>query len=248
METMGETHFWKTGALILEGEGTWAEQTIKARFTTPIGSAGPAGSADDDARSGQSIPEHATRKSPSAGLRFDALRGKIQVAGARFQKPVQLDLEGRMDVNPDTRQGKGRFTVRLDDSRLSLDWGLAWDPSRQATGAPERPPLRLDVRADLDKLDLDPYLTAAEQPAASGQPEAAKAENAKNESAQNAETSGVEVSGRIRIGALRLGALRMENLEGRLEMRDGKLEIRPLEKKTQPRKTARKPARARKRK
>src|SRR6267143_603179 len=132
-------------------------------------------------------------------------QGKIELAAAakRNQPPLEakIALHGSYSLQPDSIGLE--FTAKLDASNIKGKLGMA------RTAQPS-----YSFRLDIDLLNLDRYLAAAEN-----KPDAA---------VDLSGLKGLNAQGQLQVGALQVRGLKLSKLKARLKAAGGRAEISPL--------------------
>jgi len=135
--------------------------------------------------------------------------------GGDLPQPLQIDLQAKLDADLATEKvALSDLVIKLDDSTLTgnIDVDSFAGPA-------------LQVRLDLDQIDLDRYLPAA----AEGEQAKAEAKPAKASDDPLAGLRSLELDGQVNVGKLKVKNLTITDMKVTVRAKDGVLRADPLQ-------------------
>jgi len=135
--------------------------------------------------------------------------------GGDLPQPLQIDLQAKLDADLAAEKvALSGLVIKLDDSTLTgnIDVGSFAGPA-------------LQVRLDLDQIDLDRYLPAA----AEGEQAKAEAKPAKASDDPLAGLRSLELDGQVNVGKLKVKNLTITDMKVTVRAKDGVLRADPLQ-------------------
>jgi AsmA protein len=130
------------------------------------------------------------------------------------QKTLQANVEGSLKADLDQQSASADLVVKVDESTIKAKLAL-----------PKFSPPAYNFDVDIDKLNVDRYLSASQQ----AKP-AAKAEPAKQGQETPVDLSalkGVNASGKLQIGALQARGLKLSGVKAEVKVANGRADVSP---------------------
>ncbi|HEX7052402.1 MAG TPA: AsmA family protein [Burkholderiales bacterium] len=212
----------------LEARGAMPDQSFEVKVSAP-----EVDISADRARGG-AISAEAKLKQPAreiqAALRLSGVEGSakalsvpklaadITMSGEGVpQKSVKIPVNGSLRADLEKQTASAELSSKFDESTIRAKLALArFSP----------PAYRFDI--DVDRLNVDRYLPAEEQPAAQPGAEPSQGKPQADTPVDLSALEGLDADGRLQVGALQLKGVKLANVKAQVKAANGRLDVAPL--------------------